>query len=144
MPPLGSAYLRGEKLRARDDPRRGCVDACAEVLTPIALTNWGRRAHIAKSIYSSGIDWPSLKGDRAPAYKQVPLDPKYGNLTVSALGSPTSGHRVGFVPMVLLVAPRRWYFATIVSPDPWQLSLTVTFVCPSTAVTMILAPHHLL
>ena len=55
-----------------------------------------------KSIHTSGIDWPFLKGDHASAYKQLPLDPKYANLTVVALRHPASGRWVGFVPKVLL------------------------------------------
>ena len=57
---------------------------------------------MAKSIHSSETDWSFLKGDHASAYKQLPPDPKYVNLTVVSLRNPTSGLWMGFVPKVLL------------------------------------------
>ena len=46
-----------------------------------------------------------LKGDRASAYKKLPLCPTYANLTVIVLRNPKSGKRMGFAPKVLLFGP---------------------------------------
>ena len=93
---------QGEKLRACDDLRHCLVNACTVILTPITLPTWDHLSQMAKSIHSSGINWSFLKGDHASAYKQLPLDPKFANLTVVALRNPSSGRWMGFVPKVLL------------------------------------------
>ena len=43
-----------------------------------------------------------LKGDHASAYRQLPIDPYYANLSAVALRNPKSGKWMGFVPKVLL------------------------------------------
>ena len=43
-----------------------------------------------------------LKADHADAYKQLPLDPWYANLTLVALRNPYSGKWFAFIPNVLL------------------------------------------
>ena len=43
-----------------------------------------------------------MKADHADAYKQLPLDPGYANLTIVALRNPKSGKWFAFTPKVLL------------------------------------------
>lgn len=93
---------QGEKLRACDDLRRNMVNLCALVMTPITLPTWGHLAQMAKQVPPSGFDWAFIKGDHASAYKQLPLDPRYANLTVVAPRNPSSGLWEAFVPRVLL------------------------------------------
>ena len=69
---------------------------------PITLPTWDHLAQMAKSVHSSGIDWAFIKGDHASAYKQLPLDPHYANLTIVALRGPSSGRWEAFAPRVLL------------------------------------------
>ena len=93
---------QGEKLRACDDLRRNLVNVCTAVLTPITLPTWDHLAQMAKHVFPSTKDWAFIKGDHASAYKQLPLDPRFANLTVVALREPSSGRWMGFVPKVLL------------------------------------------
>ena len=93
---------QGTKLRACDDLRHNLVNICTAVLTPITLPTWDHLSQMAKFVFPSTKDWAFLKGDHASAYKQLPLDPKFANLTVVALREPSSGRWHGFIPKVLL------------------------------------------
>ena len=92
----------GEKLRARDDLRHNMVNLRTSSMTPITLPTWGHLAQMAKRVHNSGLDWAFLKRDRASAHNQLPLDPRYANLTVVALRNPSSGKRMASIPKVLL------------------------------------------
>ena len=93
---------QGSKLRACDDLRHNLVNVCTAVLTPITLPTWDHLAQMSKAVFPSAKDWAFIKGDHASAYKQLPLDPKFANLTVVALRDPSSGRWMGFIPKVLL------------------------------------------
>lgn len=70
--------------------------------TPISLPTCGHLPQIAKTVDTTKTDWSSLKGDRASAYKQLPIDPKYAKFTDVALRHPLTGRWVGVTPKVLL------------------------------------------
>ena len=93
---------QGEKLRALDDLRRNMTNLCTTALTPITLPTWEHRAQIAKKTHHTNIDWAFRKGDRKAAYKQLPLGPRYANLTAITLRDPKTGRWTGFSPNVLL------------------------------------------
>ena len=93
---------QGSKLRACDDLRHNMVNLCTEVLTPITLPTWDHLAQLAKMVSPSAMNWHFLKGGHASAYKQLPLDPQYANLTIVALRNPSTGLWMGFIPKVLL------------------------------------------
>ena len=67
---------QGNKLRACDDLRHNMTNLCTSILTPIALPTWDHLAQMAKRVHRTNTNWAFLKGDRASAYKQLPLDPK--------------------------------------------------------------------
>ena len=90
------------KLRACGDLRRNMVNLATHALKPITLPTWDHIAQIAKDIRNTKFDWVFLKADRKDAYKQLPLDPQYGNLSIVALRRPDSGKWNGFTPKVLL------------------------------------------
>ena len=71
-------------------------------LTPITLPTWGHLAKIAKNIHHTNTDSAFIKGDRAFAYKQLPIDPRYANLAAIALRNPKTGRWAGFAHKVLL------------------------------------------
>ena len=71
-------------------------------LTPIALPTWDHLAQLAKWVFPSSANWHFLKGGHASAYKKLPPDPQYANLTIVALRNPSTGLRMGFAPKVLL------------------------------------------
>ena len=81
---------------------RKMTNLCTTALTPITLPAWGRMAQIAKNIHHTYIDCAFLKGDHASAYKQLPLYPRYANLTAIVLRNPKTGRRADFAPKVLL------------------------------------------
>ena len=89
-------------LRPCDDLRRNLTNACTAILTPITLPTWDRLSEIANALYHTFRDWDFIKGDRASAYKQLPLDPTHANLTAVALRHPVTGRWVAFVPKALL------------------------------------------
>ena len=91
-----------EKLRACDDLRHNMVNLCTSVLTPITLPTWDHISQLSKNVYKHRLNWVFLKTDHADAYKQLPLDPDYANLTVVALRGPNSGKWCAFIPKVLL------------------------------------------
>ena len=72
------------------------------ILTPITLPTWDRLAQMAKIVHRANRNWAFLKGDHASAYKQLPLDPKYANLSVATLRDPRTNRWNGFPPKVLL------------------------------------------
>ena len=80
-----------EKLRACDDIRPNIVNLCASVLTPITLPTWGHIAQLSKLGFHTKRKWVFLKSDHVDAYKQLPLDPEYANLTVVAMRNPHTG-----------------------------------------------------
>lgn len=92
----------GAKIRARDDIRRTIANLCAPVLTPIALPTWGHLSQVAKNAHHTNTDWDFLRGDRASAYKQLPLDHRYANLTVIALRNHKTGRWMGFATKAIL------------------------------------------
>ena len=77
------------------------ANLCTIALTPITLPTWDHLAQIAKRVHHANTDWAFLKGDHASAYKQLPLVPRYANLTAIALRNPQAGKWTGFVPNVL-------------------------------------------
>ena len=93
---------QGGKLRACADLRRSMANLRSVDPTPITRAAWGHLSQMAKSIHTTKPDLSSLKGDRASAYKQLPLGPKYARLTSVARRHPQMGRRMGFLPTVLL------------------------------------------
>ena len=91
----------GEKLRECADLRRIMLILRAAVLTPTALPARCHLAQMTKSIHTTRTGRFFLKGDRASAYKQLPLDPKYATLTAVSLRRPLSGRWMGFIPKAL-------------------------------------------
>ena len=78
------------------DLRRNLVNICTDVLTPITLPIWDHLAQMAQRVCSSPNERAFLEGDRVPAYKQFPIDPKFANLPVSTARDPSSGKWMGF------------------------------------------------
>ena len=93
---------QGSKLRACDDLRHNMTNLCTSILTPITLPTWDHLAQMAKIAHLTNRNWDFLKGDHASAYKQLPLGPKYANLSVVTLRDPKTNKWNGFTPKVLL------------------------------------------
>ena len=93
---------QGKKLRPCGDLRHNLVNSRTAILSPITLPTWDHLAQMGRSVFSSVMDWGFLKGDHASAYKQLPIDPSYANLSVVALRNPKSVKLMGFAPRVLL------------------------------------------
>ena len=68
------------------------------MLTPITLPTWDHIAQLSKSFFRTKRNWVFLKSDHVDAYKQLPLDPEYANLTVVALRNPDTGKWCAFIP----------------------------------------------
>ena len=86
----------------RDDLRHNMVNLGTSAMTPITLPTWGHMAQVAKRVHTSGMEWAFLKGDRASEYKQLPLGPKYANLTAVALRNHSSVKWMAIIPRALL------------------------------------------
>ena len=93
---------QNEKLRACDDLRHNMVNLATTILTPITLPTWDHISQLTKDVHFTQKKWSFLKADHADAYKQLPLDPGYANLTLVALRNPRSGKWFAFIPKVLL------------------------------------------
>ena len=78
------------------------VNIATAALTPISLPSCDHIAQIHKEVAYSEVHWSFLKTDHKVAYKQLPHDPQFANLTIVALRCPTTGRWKGFIPKVLL------------------------------------------
>ena len=93
---------QGDKLRACGDLRHNCVNLHCTVWTPIILPTWDHISQMCIRVRNLRCQWSFFKADHEAAYKQLPLRPEHGNLTLVALRNPTSGKWVAFPPKALL------------------------------------------
>ena len=90
-PPSASTYLR-ERNCALATTLWGYGESTHRRAPPHnPLPTWGHLAQMAKSVVNSMTDWSFLKGDRASAHKQLPIGPKFDNLTADAHWRPITG-----------------------------------------------------
>ena len=78
------------------------VNLATAILTPTILPTWDHISQLSKDVFNTLRKWSFLKADHADAYKQIPLDQGYANLTLVFLINPYSRKWFAFTHKVLL------------------------------------------